>query len=262
MPIPSLPRFLYLDERALGEYLSIVEEGISDETRRRLSSTGPGVESPRLGEVSSGDSSAEEERIVRETSSQRFIRLVKALDIEANRWQYRDILNLADTFDDLKVMDFLHVHLEVEIPPIVQLMSQPEQFTGMLDMLDALRPLASVMGEDIKGLPGKEETKAFRNFSQVVKSDVVIVGDQEDEGPKVTGKLNKDFVRDTVEGEVFILGKVARKWTSNETHSLLALPGASLMNRAQRRQAAKQPQDDENGLVGPAVTLDILAIYR
>lgn len=142
-------------------------------------------------------------------------------------------------------------------------MSQPDQLDDMLNMLDALRPMASMLGEELKGLPGENETNAVRSFGKAMKSDVVVVGDQEDDGPKVTGKLNKEYVRDSIEGEVFILGKVARKWKDSESHSLLALPGASLMSRQQRRQAARQqPKDDENTLTGPARTLDILAIYR
>ncbi|MFF3274846.1 hypothetical protein ACFYWU_28555 [Streptomyces chrestomyceticus] len=251
-----------MDERALGEYLSIVEEGLSDEFKRRLSLSAPGVDVPSLGEVGGSESNSEEEKVVRETASQRFIRLVAALDANASRWRYRDVADLAESFESLKVMDFLHAQVEMEIPPVVQLMSQPEQLNGMLDMLEALRPMASMMGEDVDGLPGEEQTKAIRGFGKVMKSDVVIVGDQVENGPKVTGKLNKEYVRDTIEGEVFVLGKISKKWEKGESHSLLALPGASLMSRAQRRQAARQQQSDENTLTGPAVTLDILAVYR
>ncbi|MFD5885542.1 hypothetical protein ACFWHQ_06060 [Streptomyces sp. NPDC060334] len=262
MPIPPLPRFLYLDEKALDGYLSIVEEGLSDESKRRFLQPGSGVDSSGLGEARIGESSSEEERVVRETASQRFIRLVAALEAQADRWRYRDVEDFAASFEGIKVMDFLHANFEVEIPPVVQLMSQPEQLEGLFDMLDALRPMASFMGENLDGLPGEEETNAFRSFGKAMKSDVVVVGDQYEDGPKITGKLNKEHVRDSIEGEVFVLGKVARKWKDDESHSLLALPGASILSRQQRRQAPKQSQDDENTLTGPAITLDILAIYR
>jgi len=43
----------------------------------------------------------------------------------------------------------------------------------------------------------------------------------------------------------------------------MALPGATLMNRSQRRNASQPVDpDDENVLRGPAITLDILVIYR
>ncbi|MGW3860101.1 DUF6414 family protein [Streptomyces sp. NPDC005047] len=262
MPIPSLPRFLYLDERGLGEYLSVVEEGLSDESKRRRLLSASGVDSSTLGEAMGGESSSEEERIVRETASQRFIRLVTALDSAASRWRYRDITDLGDSIDELGVMDLVHVQCEVEVPPFVQMFSQPDQLDGMLDMLEALRPMASMMGDNLEGIPGENETNAIRGFSKAMKSDVVVVGDQEDDGPKITGKLNKEYIRDAIEGEVFVLGKVSKKLKEGESHSLLAIPGASLMNRKQRRQAAPQQHTDENTLVGPALTLDILAIYR
>ncbi|WP_206309399.1 hypothetical protein [Streptomyces sp. A0642] len=262
MPIPALPRFLYLDERSLNEYLSVVEEGISDEARHRTQSDtkGPPEE---LGVVAPEAGSSERERVVRETASQRFIRLVSALDADSARWKYRDIEDLHPLFDGLKIMDFLHGRFEVEVPPMIQLMSQPDQLGDMLDLLEAFRPMASLMGQDIDGMPGQEETTAMRGFAKAMKSDIVIVGDQEDDGPKITGKLTKEYVRDTIDGEGFILGKIARKWGKGESHSLMALPGASLMSREQRRQAARQPKtDDAETLMGPALTLDILAIYR
>ncbi|UIZ15738.1 DUF6414 family protein [Streptomyces sp. R527F] len=263
MPIPALPRFLYLDEKALSEYLSVVEKGISDESRRRQTQSAPGSPPEGVGELPADASSHEEERVVRETASQRFIRLVSALDTDANKWRYRDIDNLSDVFDELKIMDFLHGHFEVEIPPVIQLMSQPNQLGDMLDMLEAFAPMASLMGQEVDGLPGKAETTAMRGFAKTMKSDVVVVGYQGDTDPQVSGKLNSEYLRDAIEGEVFILGKISRKWKEGESHSLLALPGASLMSREQRRKAARQPkEDDETMLTGPALTLDILAIYR
>lgn len=262
MPIPSLPRFLYLDDKGLGEYLSVVEEGISDESKRRRLSNGTSIDSTTLGELTSGDSTSEEERIVRETASQRFIRLVSALDAASTRWRYRDISALDEEFSTINVADLVQVQCEVEIPPFIRMLSQPDQLDDMVNMLETFRTMAPMLGEKVEGLPGKKEARAFRDFGKAMKSDVVVVGDQEDGGPQVTGKLNKDYIRDGVEGEVFILGKVAKKLKDGETHSLLAIPGASLMSRQQRRQAARQEQTDDSTLVGPALALDILAIYR
>ncbi|MEU5223743.1 hypothetical protein AB0G55_13935 [Streptomyces toyocaensis] len=262
MPIPSLPRFLYLDDKGLGEYLSVVEEGLSDESKMRRSSSAGAISSAALGEPASSDSTSEEERVIRETASQRFIRLITALDAASSRWRYRDVEDLGEEFDTISVADIMQVQCEVEIPPFVRMFSQPDQLDDMVNMIEAFRAMAPMLGQDLEGMPGKKETKAFRDFGKAMKSDVVIVGDQEDGGPQVTGKLHKDYIRDEIEGEVFILGKVAKRLKDGETHSLLAIPGASLMSRQQRRQAARQEQTDETTLVGPALTLDILAIYR
>ncbi|NUS79518.1 MAG: hypothetical protein HOV70_25415 [Streptomyces sp.] len=262
MPVPSLPRFLYLDEKGLLEYLSVVEEGLSDESRMRRSSSDVGAGSAALGEPVSGDSTSELERVIRETASQRFIRLVTALDAASTRWRYRDVEDLKEDFDAIGVADIVQVQCEVEIPPFVRMFSQPDQLDDMVNMLEAFRAMAPMLGQNLEGMPGKKETKAFRDFGKAMKSDVVIVGDQEEGGPQVTGKLLKDYIRDSIDGEVFILGKVSKRLKEGETHSLLAIPGASLLSRQQRRKAAQQEQTDETTLVGPALTLDILAIYR
>ena len=190
------------------------------------------------------------------------MRAATALDAASSRWRYRDIEDLREEFDTISVADIMQVQCEVEIPPFVRMFSQPDQLDDMVNMIEAFRAMAPMLGQDLEGMPGKKETKAFRDFGKAMKSDVVIVGDQEDGGPQVTGKLHQDYIRDEIEGDVFILGKVAKRLKDGETHSLLAIPGASLMSRQQRRQASRQEQTDETTLVGPALTLDILAIYR
>ncbi|MFC7220516.1 hypothetical protein ACFQLX_20480 [Streptomyces polyrhachis] len=263
MPVPALPRFLYLDEKSLSNYLSVVEGGISDQSTTRRSQT---EERRGVGPDLSEERSVNEERemIVRETPSHQFTRLIRALDADPERWNYVDVADLSASFDSLSVGQLISVTVEIEVPPTIQLLSQPEQLSQMLDMLGAFRSIAPVMGHSADDLPGQEEVRAMRDMTGVIQSDVVIVGDQEEDGPKVAGKLSKDYVGETLEGEVCVVGKIARRWRVGESHYLLALPGASLMNRSQRRRAESEPtsNSDETTLRGPAFTMDILAIYR
>jgi hypothetical protein len=103
---------------------------------------------------------------------------------------------------------------------------------------------------------------AVRNVVGAMKSDLVILGEQQDDGIKVAGKLDQRYVRDFPEGEARVVGKVARRWRAGESHSLLALPGASLLPRKERRKATFEMGDEDSVLRGPALTLDVLAIYR
>jgi hypothetical protein len=81
-------------------------------------------------------------------------------------------------------------------------------------------------------------------------------------GLRLAGKLEREYVREIPDGEVTIVGKVTRRWKEGEHYSLMALPGAALLSRSQRRAAKPVEPDKEDVLHGPAVTQDILAIFR
>ncbi|MGH8909763.1 MAG: DUF6414 family protein [Egibacteraceae bacterium] len=264
-----LRRFLYLDERALESYLGAVEGGLSDEMLQRRKQRGGrgGNARTRIGAISAGisgerEDSQEDERRIRETPEQRFDRLMGALEATPDEYGYEQVLDIADAFERLPVGLTIAVDCEIEVPPTVQLFAQPDQLEAMLGLMSAIKPLARLMGENIEGLPDEHEVAAVRDFVGAMKSDLVIVGEQEDDAPKVAGKLDKRYVRDLPEGEARVVGKVARRWSEGESHSLLALPGASLLPRKERRRAAFGTADEDSVLRGPALTLDILAIYR
>lgn len=63
-----------------------------------------------------------------------------------------------------------------------------------------------------------------------------------------------------------MVGKVERKRPEGESHSLLNVPGLSLMNRGDRRAAARQESNDPapEGLKlnSPGVSISVIAIHR
>jgi hypothetical protein len=264
-----LRRFLYLNEHSLAGYLAVVEGGLSDERRRRESHRGVAGRSASLGTKALGGSisgdrerTEEDERTVRELPEQRFDRLMTALEADTERYAYEDVLDLEESFGRIAVGAMLTLECELEVPPMVRLFSQPEQLDEMLGLMEAFGPVASVFGGETADLPSAETVKAMRGLTAVMRSEVIIVGQQEDSDYRVAGKLEKDWLREMPEGLARVVGKVARRWEVGQAYPLLALPGASLLPRKQRRQAGPTSDDDENVLRGPALTLDILAVYR
>lgn len=125
--------------------------------------------------------------------------------------------------------------------------------------MDVMRSVAPVLGEDDEGLPSGRRTASIRSFTKALKSDLVFVGEQCEGRPKVVGKLQSEYVREVPDGDARVVGKVTRIWSQGEKHALMALPGASLLSREQRRKAELSLTD--NVVEGPAVTLDVLAVY-
>jgi hypothetical protein len=265
-----LRRFLYLNSNAVDSYLGVIESGLSDSSTRRRLDKGvkAGKASVGLSGVSAGisrdrESSEEDERTVRETPEQRFDRLMAALAEDPDRYTFEDVLDLQDAFERCVVGSMISVACDIEIPQVVRIFAQPEQLNDMLNLIETMRPLAGMFGKDGGDLPSVSQTNAIRSLSSTFKSDLIFVGDTDEGSPRVAGKLEKAHLVELPEGEATVVGKVARRWKTGESHPLLALPGASIMPRKQRREGAPSlNSDDDSILRGPDLTLDVVAIYR
>jgi len=261
-----LRRFVYLNEKVLDGYLSALEGGLVGGSVRHERTTGAlgGGVSVAAGPVELGakkdrENFAETTRNIQETPEQRFDRLMRLLEDDPDAYLYEAILDMSDAFPRLTVGSFVTVDCELEIPPGVRLFCQPEEMDKLLNLADTMRSIAPVLGEDIDGLPSAETAASFRGLLRAMESKIVVVGDQYEGAPRIVAKLDNEHLRDSPEGAAYIVGKVVRRLEEGDTYPLLAIPGASLMNREQRRKA--KPDVDSDSLEGPAVVLDALAIY-
>ena len=269
LPNGMLRRFLYLDVDALVGYLSAVEGGIASEktsrqTRRsgRRARANLGYGPAGAGVAREREQVSEEAFTVAETAEQRFDRLMRLLSADPAAYAFQEEVDLLGEFETLRTGMMVSIDCELEIPDTVRVLAQPERMTEFVDALDALRPLAGLLGREVEELPSSEQTRALHDFVRAARTDLVVVGQQAEEGsPRLAGKLASEFLREDPEGEATVVGKVARVWEEGDSHPLLALPGASLLSRSRRRNVSSELSED-SVLRGPAVTLDVLAIYR
>jgi len=265
-----LRRFLYLNEKALDGYLAVIEGGLADESTRRSRRTGTSSGRANLGTSAVGagvggarERTDDDERVVREVPEQRFDRLMAALEADPDRYAFEEVLELKESFERLKVGTMVTVECDLEIPPTIRIFSQPEQLEQMLGLMEGLAPLAAAFGQQLEGMPDPSQVQAVRSIASLIRSDVVIVGEQEEGECRVAGKLEQQYMRELPEGSAFVVGKVARRWLAGQSYPLLALPGAALMSREQRRSGASRvATGSDTDLEGPALTLDVLALYR
>lgn len=262
-----VPSFQYLNEKLLDSYVAFVEGGIADTTRRRnadRSNSSKGVKATIKGlaggQYSKGaDTESEHEREIRDTPEARFSRLITAFENDPDRYHYEEVLE-PEALRKLRTGIIIKVDCEVEVPQFSRMLSQPDKLGDALNMIEALGPAAKMFNPNAK-IPEPQDIQAMRTFS-TLQTDMMVVGVVNDEQPKLAGKLIPEFLRDEMmEDEVTIIGKVRKIWDAGQSHSLLTLPGASLLSREQRRNASEK-LGAENMLHGPALTLDILAIYR
>lgn len=260
-----LRRFLYLDEPALDGYLSSLEGGLTVRLERSRSTDKSGEGKLNLGPARGGGSmgvSEAENSEIADTPHAKFERLLRLAEADEEAAGWHNLPQL-DQLAEVGQGALVDVECEAYIPDAVRFLSSQggEAMNTLLDLM----PLADTFGLDAGEFPKADEVKAVSSFLTRMSSDLVFVGEDESDW-RIAGRLLAAHVQDKeIDGFVRVVGKVATRWTENRWKPLLALPGASLVPRKERKALESQkPKDDDDDsfLEGPAVMLDVLAIYR
>lgn len=262
-----LRKFLYLDEAALDGYISTLEDGLrvrmerSVESRREREA---GLDVKVAKARGTGGASESQSTEMSDTGQARFERLLALAEADPESAGWVDLNQLSD-LSDVGYGALVHAECEVFIPDAVQLLAGHGGAGDALDAMLELLPHAESLGLDTEGLPEAGEMRAMSSLLAKMSSDLVFVGEDESEW-RVAGKLTEAHTRDgDIDGFVRVVGKVTTRWSENRWKPLLALPGASLVPRKERKalEAQRPTEEDEDSfLEGPAVMLDVLAMYR
>lgn len=264
-----LKRFLYLNTSDLNDYISALEGGLRGSGQRRTT-TGSSLGGEANLKVAKGnkESKQEEEESYNfsDTEQARFERLLELASADSEKTGWVEALDPDSHLANIGIGALIEIECEIYVPDEVRLLSSSGGLTEALDTLDAMTPFAAALGLDTtSGLPSKKERDAAKGFISTMKTDLVVVGERDDSDWKVAGQVSPEFTRGDIDGVARIVGKVSSKWGEGEWKPLLALPGSSLMPRKERRALAKKrPKDGEEDqfMQGPALMLDVLAIYR
>jgi hypothetical protein len=114
-------------------------------------------------------------------------------------------------------------------------------------------------------LPDEEEMSATSGFLNSMDSAIIVTGEDDDTEWRISGELVDDFLYGEVEGTARVVGKVSKVVKRGRWKPYLAFPGMNLLSREERRKKeheAPPPGKEAEYLPGPALMLDILAIYR
>lgn len=263
-----LKHFVYLDHAALDNYLGALEDGIATRIERQSGkNAGVGGAIGGGGAKVSGSRGKEshETREVVDTPPakfERFLRLAQSRPEETG-WVSLQQLDLLGTVAQGAL---IVVECEIYVPDVVKMLAGGSELSGMIELVQAFTPLASSMDLDMQGMPSTEEMSALKSVMDKLSSDLIVVG-EDDTDWKIAAQLRANSVSDigALDGYVTVVGKVAQRWPENRWRPLLALPGSNLLPRKERKamESTKPSGEDEaNFLQGPAVMLDLLAMYR
>jgi hypothetical protein len=238
-----LKRFMYLDTGALADYVSALENGVRSSLERR-------------GE--------KEKMTFSDTPQAQFERLLALAESEPDLAGWFPIEAETD-LTEVKVGYLIDAPCEIYIPDVVKAFAPQGGMIDALNLMEAIGPAMSAFGVNAMGdLPSREQRDAVKLFSAAIGRNQIAVGELESEW-KLAGQLTPEYIKSDVEGPARLIGKVSSMWKAGQWKPLLALPGTSLIPREERRKMErKKPDENERGnyLEGPALMLDVLAIYR
>lgn len=263
-----LRRFLYLDEEALADYVSMVDGGELTESRRSTSqrrSRSVGADAKILKGELGRNQDEDTGQTFADRPAARFDRLVAAAADAPEELAWIEVLDPDTEFESASIGAMVSWECELEVPRASHIMSRKGGFATAIDSIEAIRPMAEALGMPMEGVPAQRELSALKGFVEGVGAKAVIVGYDEECDWRVSGVLEGDLDLQAFDGRAIIVGKVTRKLAPGEYKPFLTLPGLNVMSREQRRQAERKKPDarsDEDYLEGPALLLDILAIYR
>ncbi|MGK8559475.1 DUF6414 family protein [Nocardia gipuzkoensis] len=263
-----LRRFVYLDETALDQYIAAVEGGLTAEVQRRSTRRGAeggivegGAKSP--GQRTSED---EESRAVSDTPEARFDRLLKAAADDPEGLAWVDVTMPESDFPEARTGTMVVWECDIYVPDFVKMMAGSGEARRALEMMQSALPMAQALGLATDGIPSTDKLAAMSGLMDSINAGLIVVGEDDDTAWKVSGQLAEAHLKSLeVEGRATIVGKATKKLGSEQWKSFLAFPGATLIPREERRRLEKQRPTEEtagNYLEGPALFLDILAIYR
>lgn len=264
-----LIRFLYLDRPALGQYISSLEGGSVEASTTRSSHGGSFEGGGDLRVASAKGSRSHEEEVERalvDTASAKFERLLAAAAEDPERLGWIDVMDPDADFASAGVGAMVSWECDVFVPDAVKMISQAGGAAPLLDTMRALLPAARALGLETGTIPADEELQAMGTVLRGIESSkVLIVGEDDATDWRVAGHLSGQVELGDLEGRARVVGKVARTLREGQWKPYLAFPGMDLLSREKRRLAertAPAAGKEDEYLHGPALILDILAVYR
>lgn len=263
-----LKNFIYLNESALDSYLSALEDGLRGSVEAKTAKSSMVSGKAGVGGLGvAGDHETQDEETTSriDTSAARFERLQKLAreDVEASGWV--DVVNPDVDLSGLGTGALIELECEIYVPEIVKALSPSGGLAKAIGQLESLAQLAPAFGADLTGMPAQGQLDAMKGLSGALGTDAMFVGEPNDTDWHVGGKLLDTYLKAEVEGYARIVGKVSSQWGSGQWKPLLALPGMNLLSRDKRREMERKGPNEgqeQNWLEGPAIMLDVLAIYR
>lgn len=275
-----LLRFIYLDTSTLADYAAQLDGGTLVETKtRRLKRRSGGAKAGVAGVGLNLNLSNDDDDALTYTHppAAQFQRLLAVAEGNPDALLWTEVLEPDSTFKDLQVGETLMWECDADIHQASRMMAKGADASKVLEMLPGLLSALTarattdnqaISPEDAQKL---EQLTALGAVGKQLIDDaglmpVVVCTDDTTEW-SLYGELDPDYLRADIKDErLMIVGKVKRIVPAGTWRRLITAPGiplTTLTNQGQVSGNGEPPEEKFDPFVrGPALQLDILAIYR
>jgi hypothetical protein len=261
-------RFIYLDTVALGQYVAALEGGLLTESTRRSRRSGTGgggVDAKVVRATGERTSEEEESRRVTDTDAARFARLLAAASDDPEAVDWIEVLDPEADLHNIGIGAMVAWECDISVPDVVQAMARSGEALPAIGMMQRLMPSAQALGLDTAGVPNASELEAVSSFISGLDAQLLVVGEDEDTEWQVAGRILDENLHGELDGRARVVGKVEKVIPPGRWQPYLAFPGMKVIGREARRKMEREGPaagEEDKYLPGPALMLDILAIYR
>ena len=261
----------YLDVNTLDGYISTIEGGVRESETLRTVNGKDRSGKVNVGPVNGGVGSSSETESTFSFGDHQVSKLKRLIDAghedpESTGWV--EVLEPDSAFSDIGLGALLEWECETYIPELSSLMANGKEISQTIRGFKSMLPFAASSGWDTANMPDSSSLEAMSSFLEKMDLSPVVVGEGYDTDWRVVGTLDKRWIVPGAqfEGPYKIVGKVRKTIGPKRWYPLLSLPGMNGLGRERRRQMERQgpkdPSEEGQFIAGPAVMLDILAIYR
>ena len=261
--------FLYLNEAAVSRYVSALEGGSRqslERTQAKLRSASAGVDIGPLNASGNRGSEVGETESLSDTPEAQFDRLYRYGHQNPEDAMWEEILDVETAMDTVGVGAIVEVESDLFFPDLVRGLMKKGGLVDGLNALESMLPFIDTLGigELPADLPGAEQRNALKGVIENLSGDMTVVGEFDDSDWKLTGKLQPDYLRQDIDGPARIVGKVAGRLQPGKWLPVMTIPGAMANRKSRREQRAATPTagQEDNYVKGPALRLDVIAIFR
>ncbi|SLF29709.1 Uncharacterised protein [Mycobacteroides abscessus subsp. bolletii] len=272
-----LRKFVYLDKATLAEYTATLEGGLIAETRSRSLNSGnkSGAIKLKVAEGKLGGAKEDEhEWTISDEPEARFERLLAAAYENPETIGWREVMQPDNDFSQSQIGEFVSWECDAYVPDLSRLISKEGDTTKKLALVSSVIEAAKsgvTIGDAGTVAPEKiplleAQLQIARGLIENIDIKKSVIGEDGDTAWKVFGVLQGEYLRGDIDDErLVIVGKIKRKLEEGRWRRITEVINFEVVNRAERRQREKQAppagKEDEY-IAGPALELDVLAIYR
>lgn len=260
-----LRNFLYLDEEQLNQYISQVEDGLRRGANRSMTSDRGGSADVSAKVLRFGLTNRqvdEESQEYADDGPARFERLLALVEGDEDQFGWRDFQENDSAMNGLRAGHLLAFAGEMYESDVSKL-SDPTGIVSMIPLVQALSKLPGFTGGDsFQTALGGGTAEAIQSFGAAMGGKTIVQGEVLESDWRFVSLIDGTT---RLEGDAYIVGKVMKVWGAGEWRPLPGLPIYSQLPRDQRRAMEKEGPKagaEMMWMEGPAVQLDLLAIYR